>query len=325
MSTIAVLERNRVVGQRIARVMCAAGRLAEVPTVDEPVKLHSLFSARPKVLGCDALHLDEARGLLAKYPTLHLIVWTADEVNRVLSLAQEEPRISSIIGWPSFESMPRPWEIALGVARVLEPSGTRPRLADLLGWGATIIKWRPQTSRERDQAVSEVVRWSCRAGASARTAERMGELAHELLMNAMYDAPLDRDRIPRYSHDRKQDIVLDEAEVPTLRLGTDGVHIALQVIDPFGALRRHHVFEGILRGMSAKTSGEPAAVLDTSGGGAGLGMIKIYSAGAVLIVDVEQNAETCVTSFYDLDVNPREQRSLPISLHFFEAPPRRPS
>src|SRR5215207_4596646 len=112
MSTIAVLERNRVVGQRIARVMCAAGRLAEVPTVDEPFKLRSLFSARPRVLGCDASHLDEARGLLVDYPTLHLIVWTADDVSRVLSLAQQEPRISSIIGWPSFESMPRPWEIA---------------------------------------------------------------------------------------------------------------------------------------------------------------------------------------------------------------------
>ena len=48
------------------------------------------------------------------------------------------------------------------------------------------------------------------------------ELAHELLMNAMYDAPTDSRGRPRYSYDRKQDIVLDEGEVPTLRLGTDG-------------------------------------------------------------------------------------------------------
>jgi len=277
-----------------------------------------MFSARPRVLGCDAAHLDEARELLHDYPTLHLIVWTTDEVNRVLQAAQEEPRIASIIGWPSFESMPRPWEIALGVCRLMEPEGARPRLSDLLGWGATVIKWRPRTSRERDQAVSEVVRFSGRAGALPRIAERMGELAHEMLMNAMYDAPTDGAQRPRYSHDRKQDIVLDDAEVPTLRLGTDGVHIALQIIDPFGGLRRHHVFDGILRGLSGKTSGEHAAVLDTSGGGAGLGMLKIYTAGAVLVVDVEHRSSTSVTSFYDLDVNPREQRSLPISLHFFE-------
>jgi len=300
--------------------MCASGRLAEVPAVDDPLKLPGVFSARPRVLGCDAAHLDAARELLSDYPSLHLIVWTTDEVNRALKAAQEEPRISSIIGWPSFESMPRPWEIALGVARVLDPLGTRPRLSDLLGWGGTIIKWRPRTSQERDQAVSEVVHWSGRAGAPARIAERMGELAHELLMNAMYDAPLDGERRPRYSHDRKQDIVLDDPEVPTLRLGTDGVHIALQVSDPFGGLRRHHVFEGILRGLGARVSGEHAAVLDTSRGGAGLGMLKIYTAGAVLLVDVERNASTSVTSFYDLDVNPRELRQLPVSLHYFERP-----
>jgi hypothetical protein len=49
-------------------------------------------------------------------------------------------------------------------------------------------------------------------------------------------------------------------------------------------------------------------------------MLKIYSAGAVLLVDVAPKASTLVTSFYDLDVNPREFRSLPASVHFFERP-----
>jgi hypothetical protein len=59
-------------------------------------------------------------------------------------------------------------------------------------------------------------------------------------------------------------------------------------------------------------------VLDTSRGGAGLGMLKIYAAGAVLVIDVSPTASTLVTSFWDLDVNPREFRSLPASIHFFE-------
>jgi hypothetical protein len=97
------------------------------------------------------------------------------------------------------------------------------------------------------------------------------------------------------------------------------VHIAIQASDPFGGLRRHHVIEGILRGLEArKESSPPGAILDTSFGGAGLGMLKIYSAGAVLLVDVEPGSATTVTSFYDLDVNPREFRSLPASLHFFQ-------
>jgi hypothetical protein len=38
----------------------------------------------------------------------------------------------------------------------------------------------------------------------------------------------------------------------------------------------------------------------------------------VLLVDVEPGATTTVTSLYDLDVNPREFRSIPASLHFFQ-------
>jgi len=40
------------------------------------------------------------------------------------------------------------------------------------------------------------------------------ELAHELLMNAMYDAPVDVQGRPKYAHDRKQSITLDPEEAP---------------------------------------------------------------------------------------------------------------
>jgi len=321
-ASIAVLERNRVVGQRIARVMCAASGLMEVPCVDDPAELHKVLSKRPLLLGCDAQDLDLALEWAAdRYPTLNLIVWTSSSISSVLQAALQEPRLSSVIGWPSFESMPRPWEVAIAVRRILNPQSAPPRLSDLLAWGATIVKWRPRSSEERDRAVSEVGHWTERAGAPSRIAERLSELAHELLMNAMYDAPIDSRGRPRYSYDRKKDIVLEENEVPTLRLGTDGERIALQAHDPFGGLKRHHVFEGITRGLSAREADSSSAkVLDTSRGGAGLGMLKIYTAGAVLVVDVDPSASTLVTSFYDLDVNPREFRSLPGSVHFFERP-----
>ncbi|AKT36901.1 hypothetical protein [Chondromyces crocatus] len=316
-----MLERNRVVGQRIARVMCAASGLMEVPVVDDPAELHKVLSKRPLLLGCDAADLDLALEWAAeRYPTLNLMVWTSGNVASVLRAALGEARLSNVMGWPTFESMPRPWEIALSVKRLLNPLAAPPRLSDMLSWGATIVKWRPRSSDERDRAVSEVSHWAERAGAPTRIAERLGELAHELLMNAMYGAPIDRRGRPRYSHDRKQSLTLEENEIPTLRLGTDGERIALQAHDPFGRLRRHDVFEGITRGLSARevSGGPDDQVLDTSRGGAGLGMLKIYSAGAVLLVDVTPRSSTLVTSFYDLDVNPREFRSLPASVHFFE-------
>ncbi|WP_437952686.1 hypothetical protein WME98_19695 [Sorangium sp. So ce296] len=319
-ATIAVLERNRVVGQRIARVMSAAAGMQDVPVAGDPDELRARLSERPLLLGCDAADLDLALEWAAeRYPSLHLVVWTSGSTDAVLRAALKEPRLSSIVGWPSFASMPRPWEISLAVRRILKPLALPPRLADLLSWGATIVKWRPRTSEDRDRTVGEVAHWAERAGAPARVAERLAALAHELLMNAMYDAPVDGRGRPRYTHDRRSDIVLEENEIPTLRLGTDGAHLALQAHDPFGGLRRHHVFEGITRGLSARgADAARAAVLDTSRGGAGLGMLKIYAAGAVLVIDVSPTSSTLVTSFWDLDVNPREFRSLPASIHFFE-------
>jgi hypothetical protein len=320
---IGVLERNRVVGQRIARVMAAACGLIDVACAEDPADLRAALDPDPLLLGCDAADLELALDWATnRYPGVRLLVWTSGETQAVIEAARKEARIASVLGWPSFESMPRPWEIAFAVRRLLKPEAPSPRLADLLGWGATVLKWRPRTSEERDVAVGEVSQYAERAGAPTRIAEKLGELAHELLMNAMYDAPVDARGRPRYAHDRKSEIYLLEHEVPTLRLGTDGEQIALQAVDPFGRLRRHHVLDGIARGLGARGNGARAQVLDTSGGGAGLGMLKIYTAGTVLMVDVSRAASTCVTSFYDLDVNPREFRSLPASVHFFERPER---
>jgi hypothetical protein len=92
----------------------------------------------------------------------------------------------------------------------------------------------------------------------------------------------------------------------------------MEVSDPFGGLTRQKLLEGISRGQAANSAEDASAVLDTSHGGAGLGLFKIYSSSAVLAVDVTRNVSTRVLSLYDLDVNPRQFRALPGSLHLFE-------
>lgn len=298
--------------------MSAAAGLAEVACSDDPDELRASLAPDPIVLGCDAADLSLALDWATRrYPGLSLIVWTSGDTRPVLEAARRH-RITSVIGWPSFASTPRTWEISMAVRRLSSPSAPPARLSDVLGWGSTVLKWRPRTSEDRDHAVAEVAEWAARAGAPARLSEKLSELAHELLMNAMYDAPAGPDGRPRYAHDRRRDIVLADSEVPMFRLGTNGELIALQAVDPFGRLRRQHVLDGIVRGLGARSASGTMPVLDTSGGGAGLGMLKIYTAGAALVVDVARGRSTQVTSIFDLNVNPREQRSLPVSLHFYE-------
>jgi hypothetical protein len=147
-----------------------------------------------------------------------------------------------------------------------------------------------------------------------RVAEMFGELAHELLMNAMYDAPVNAAGQPRFAQDRKADVTLAPGEQAILRVATDGTQVALQVRDPFGRLERRHVMDGLARGLAG---GE----LDTSNGGAGLGMMVCHNASAAMFFDVIRGQLTEVTATFELDLNLREFRTQAKSLHYFERAP----
>jgi hypothetical protein len=317
LSRIAVLERNRTVAQRAARVLRSASNLASVAVEADPATLRSMLSDDLQLLACDASDLDLAlEWAQNRYQDLSVVCWTSGSMDPLLEAARASSKLVSLVGWPSFASMPRPWELALATRRIVDASAGAPRLSELFSWGSTVMKYRPRTSRDRDIVVAETSVISERAGATQRVAQRVGEVAHEMLMNAMYDAPAEADGAPRYAHDRKRDIELDEKETPTFRFAADGVHVALQVVDPFGRLTRAHVLDGILRGRrGSEGSGD---VLDTSGGGAGLGLYRIYSQSTAMVVDVDPGRYTSVTAFFDLDVNPRDVRTMPVSLHLFD-------
>jgi hypothetical protein len=314
---IGVLEKNRTVGARIARVISCATGFSEVALSDDADTLRDQLGDAPALLACDVADLPTvASWVESVYPTAQIVVWTNGTMGPLFERAVMSDRVTSMLGWPSFETIPRSWELQLAARKIVDPELPPPRLAELFGWGSTVVKYRPRTSDDRDAVVAEVQWLSEKSGAPPRTAEKLAEVAHELLMNAMYDAPVDEVGRPRYSHDRKVAISLEDQEVPTFRLASDGVTLALQVVDTFGRLKRHQVLKSITRGMAAGGDGAHD-VLDTSHGGAGLGLFKIYTSSASTVFEVEAGRYTMVTAFFDLNVNPREARTMPVSLHYF--------
>jgi len=189
-------------------------------------------------------------------------------------------------------------------------TGERPSLASLLHWGYTGFKETVRTPRDRDLCVEGVVRFCERLNTPGRAREMLGELAHELLMNAMYDAPVDKAGQPKYAHDRKAQIELADDEAAVIRCASDGMRILISVVDRFGRLPREKVFSGMLRGLDG-------GAMDKSYGGAGLGMVYIYKASAVSIFDVDPGKRTEVIGIYELDLNQRAFRTLPRSVHVF--------
>lgn len=316
MHSVVVIEKNRVAAQRIARILSSGCGGVPVAIAEESAEAERAFGAgAPLLLACDAADLPFAAAWLDRWPSAKALLWAREDVAGVLARVKDDRRFASVVGWPAFASIPRPWELLLATRRLVDPSASVPELSDLLAFGAHIARWRPRTTADRDRVLEEVGALAERLGLGGRVGDRLVEAVHELVMNAMYDAPVDGWGQPRYAQNRRADLELEEAEIPTLRVGYDGVTLAIEAADPFGRLRDDEVLDGILRGARNQVS--DATLLDTRNGGAGLGLWRLHSTSMALLVEVRPLESTRVLWFFDTDVNPRDTRGMPASLHLF--------
>lgn len=318
-TTIGIIDRNRALLARIARIVCAAADLAPVACEDHPATLRAALAPNTRLLLCDGADLELALEWAdTRFPQARIITWSHGPLAPLIERARRDSRVVSVLGWPSFLSVPRSWELALAVRRALHQATAPLALTELFA-GAPVAKtFRPSTSAERDQVVSTLATLAARAGANQRMIGKISEVSHELLMNAMYDAPVNRYGELRYAYDRRAEITLDVHEVPNARFATDGSLLGIQVTDPFGRLTRRHALSSIARGQSAAHAERADQVIDVSHGGAGLGLWKIYSSSAITIVELIAGRMTSVTAMFDLDASPRDIRVMPPSLHVFE-------
>jgi hypothetical protein len=302
-----ILERNKLVVRRMARVIGCAGY--EVKTFEEPEKVEPPAVEQAQLVLADAFDRDLVMRWLTTNPLLRAILYTGEPTDRLLNQALEEPRLVALLGRANFETAPREDDLINVARRTLggEPAPFEAHLA----WGASGFAYQLVDGVGRDHAVNETVAFCGRLSAPKRVGEMLGELAHELVMNALYDAPVDEAGRPRFAHDRKAEIRLEEKDACLFRCASDGVRVAVEVTDHFGRLERKHVFSGLVRALK---SGQ----LDTGGGGAGLGMMVAYRSTTALFFDVVPGVRTRVTGLFDLDLNLREFRLLPKTIHFPE-------
>lgn len=306
---VVVFERNRQVARRVARQFLVLG--VEVAIVEEPAQLAAALPGA-QLLCADSFDGDAVLEAVRTHPGLRGLLWTAEPARRSMRFLTESAAISHLCGRRDFESTPRPWELLLVARRLLarEPMAI-PREA-YLDWGHSSFAATVASTAERDSVVAAVQDKVLALQVPRRVAEMFGELTHELVMNAMYDAPVDAQGRPKYAANRKAELKLEEHERPTVWLGTDGSRLVLQIADRFGRLQRHHVVDGLARGLAG---GE----MDQSHGGAGLGMMVCHNSAAVLVFDVRRGARTEVTAMFELDLNLREFRTQARSIHYFES------
>jgi hypothetical protein len=315
--TVVIVEGRRR-NRHFRRVVRMAAGLRETIEARAPRAIDA--ESRAGLILCWDDQLHEVVEVCDKaFPDAQVIVFCAAPNPAVFEIAATSSRVSSILAWPEGRELPRVWELAYGVRRVIAGAVDEASNREPLRWAGVGGTWYPRTTQDLFATLEDARSLLEGAGLEQRVTRRIMGVAHEMLMNAIYDAPTTNGQ-PRFAHDRTQQVTLPQAEAPTVVIRTDGLTLSLRVTDPFGGLRREHIYGSVVRGALGQRGGRSDEVIDTSGGGAGLGLHRIVSEASATVFDVVQSRMTSVTSTFDLLLSNRERRKEPNSLlHFHRA------
>ena len=144
-----------------------------------------------------------------------------------------------------------------------------------------------------------------------RLATVVAQALDELVMNAVFDAPIDVEG-NRYRHqmDRVADFELQESEQVFVEIASDDRYMAIAVTDPFGSLRRSTLLESVGRHYRRTHVGE-GQDMDS-----GVGFRGILESGLSLIVSVRPRVKTQIVLLFPKAATFREFKE---GFRFFSA------
>ena len=142
----------------------------------------------------------------------------------------------------------------------------------------------------------------------------LANVTDELLMNAMFDAPRDKDGAHKFAAlPRAEAFKLNELESPVLEFGSDGHHLAVSVTDPFGGLNVSTVLAYLEKCLFSNEN-----QIDKKAGGAGLGLFQIYKAVDRLVFNIEPGRRCEVICLMKLKLDAKFSKRTIEMLSYFE-------
>lgn len=160
--------------------------------------------------------------------------------------------------------------------------------------GTDVKLTRLRDYQGREKAISEVLEYAERQGVRNRVRDKIGTVCVELLMNALYDAPVD-DRGNRvFEHVEAKDRIEQLAPRPvSIRYAmVDGL-FAVSVRDRFGSLDKNTILRYIDKCLRSPNQ------IDRKTYGAGLGIYLIANAATHYVVNIAPGMATEVVCTFD--------------------------
>lgn len=180
-------------------------------------------------------------------------------------------------------------------------------------WGIQLNHHCLKSTKHKADAMHELEQFLTRIDCYGAIVPAISLVADELLMNAIFNAPRDRQGKPKYVDiDRGAEFSLDSDEYVDFRFACDGRYVALSVQDKFGTLDR----DVIVRYLEQSFMGKQASI-EKKRMGAGLGLYMVFNSITQLTFNIHAQKKTEVIALFYVRSGARAFKSSGRSLNIF--------
>jgi PEGA domain len=185
---------------------------------------------------------------------------------------------------------------------LLSAMATRVLAGDIFGlekhiaWGAQIHSFLVGDYQEKSLCISQISEFCEMMSVRRKYRESIEQCLDEMLMNALYDAPVDEHGRPIFSEiPTKTRISLRVEQKVVVQYVCDGKQFAIAVRDSFGTLDRATVLQYLHKCLHSEQQ------IDRKVGGAGLGLYLITNSSSAVFFNVLPGVATEAVCTFDLE------------------------
>jgi hypothetical protein len=286
---ILIVSSEASMRRSLKRLMTATGAVTEFVN-----DLSKLPEEAPSLIAVDLRSSSAPRmaDLEKVFPEVRLIAIVGGQDFGQMVEAVRSPRCSSVI---TYDEKFEPEDFIVTVTKLLH--GQVFGLQKYFPWGVTLYNMEIGSYEDKIKALDVLNAYAELAGARGPVRDRMALVAEELIINAMYHAPVDENGKPLYRHlARKELAKLTFDKKVKVACASNGQHFAVAVRDAYGTLDKDVVVKFLSKGTSKSLEPEQRE------SGAGLGLVTALKNANKLVFNMAPGAGAEVIALFDLDL-----------------------
>ena len=294
----------------IARLALGGTGVALTTSSNAEELLHNISALDFDAIICDALLVDDVQMIQKMKPHTPLVMIVNMDMKFYLDTIKYNPNQNYFISRNLEDRTFTVKNVSTTVAKLLNNDFFG--MEKYLSWGTKTTEVSIDNSDDRIVQNENMLEHFRGFGVRNTILEKVQVVTEELLMNAIYDAPIDGSGKSLFNHmPRTEKINLARGQEAKLKYGTDGMFLAVSVTDPFGSLSKNV----IMKYLESCYQGQ-AGIYNKEKGGAGRGLHMIIESANLTIFNVVPGHKTEVISLFNLE---KADQEAPPTFHLFFA------